>query len=207
MLATWRQKLPLAGVILTTLVNSPIHGQWRVGLEVGAARFWGASRDTGGEDVSVVPYRPTTYGLNLERQAGKYAVGLQLHYAEASLGAVGPGVQIVAEGAFTIFSISPEAIVRLATLGPGNQLRIHAGPLFEIWDIVDQDSRTRAGVQGSFSLDVPLGRRFRAAVLAGGAVTSSPYNEGELDLGGGAPTYELRALWRRSFAVGLNYEL
>jgi hypothetical protein len=205
--ATRLQNLPLALASVGILLGSPLQAQWRLGVEVGAARFWGGSRDTGGQDVSVVPYRPTVYGLGLERQSAKYGVGLQLHYAEASLGAVGPEVQVAAEGAFTIFSISPEAIVRLATLGPGNQLRIHAGPLFEIWDIIDQGSRTRAGVQGSVSLDVPLGRRFRASVLAGGAVTSSPYNEGELNLGGGAAAYELRTLWRRSFAVGLNYGL
>jgi hypothetical protein len=207
MLATRLQYLPLALASVAMVLGSPLQAQWRLGIEVGASRFWGASRDAGGEDVSLVPYRPTVYGLGFERQAGKYAVGLQVHYAEASLGAVGPELQVAAEGAFTIFSLSPEAIVRLTTLGPGNQLRVHAGPLFEIWDIIDQDSRTRAGVQGSVSLDVPLGGRFGASVVAGGAVTSSPYNEGELNLGGEAPTYELRALWRRSFAVGLNYEL
>jgi hypothetical protein len=192
---------------MCVLWSSPLQGQWRLGIEVGAARFWGASETTGGEGISIVPYRPTTFGVGLERQAGKYAIGLQVHYAEAGLGALGPEVQVTAEGAFTILSFSPEAAVRLATLGPGNQLRIHAGPLFEIWDLIDVDSRTRVGAQGSVSLDVPLGGRFRGAVVAGGAVTSSPYNEGELDVGGGAPTYDLRPLWRRSFAVGLNYEL
>ncbi|HWN18378.1 MAG TPA: hypothetical protein VNO19_05625 [Gemmatimonadales bacterium] len=186
---------------------SPLFGQWRVGTEVGAARFWGGSLDTGGDQTSLRPYRPTTFGLGLERQTGRYAVGLQVHYAEASLALEGPEGVVAAEGAFTIVSISPELAVRIATLGPGNQLRLHAGPLFERWDIIDQDARTRVGAQGSVSLDVPLGGRFDGVALVGVGVTPSPYEEGELDLGGGAPTYELRTLWRRSFALGLRFQL
>jgi hypothetical protein len=119
----------------------------------------------------------------------------------------GPEVTIASDGAFKVVSISPEMVGRIATLGSGNQIRIHLGPLFEFWDLIDLDSRTRLGAQGSLSLDVPLGGRFRAAVVGSGAVTPSPYKEGELDVGGGAPTYDLRALWRRSFALGLHYEL
>lgn len=186
---------------------SPLYGQWSVGTAVGATRFWGGSLDTEGNHTSFRPYRPTTFGLGLERQTGRYAAGLQVNYAEASLALEGPAGIISVQGAFTIVSISPELAVRIATLGSGNQLRLHAGPLFEIWDIIDQDARTRVGAQGSVSLDVPLGRRFGGMVLASTAVTPSPYKEGELDLGGGAPTYDLRTLWRRSFALGLRYRL
>lgn len=190
-----------------TVLWSPLFGQWRVGTEVGAARFWGGSLDTGGNQTSIRPYRPTTFGLGLERQTGRYAAGLQVRYAEASLALEGPDRAVLAEGVFTIVSISPELAVRMATLGSGNQLRVHAGPLFERWDIIDQEARTRVGAQGSVSLDVPLGGRFDGVALAGIAVTPSPYEEGELDLGGGAPTYDLTTLWRRSFALGLRYRL
>jgi hypothetical protein len=130
-----------------------------------------------------------------------------VHYAEASLALEGPELTISSPGAFTIVSISPEMAVRIASLGYGNELRVHAGPLIEVWDIIDQDARTRVGAQGSVSLDIPLGGRFGGVVLAGAAVIPSPYEEGELDLGSGAPTYDLRTLWRRSFAVGLRYQL
>lgn len=199
--------LPIALSIASSVWCAPLFGQWRAGIEVGAARFWGASLDTGGDNTSFRPYRPTTFGIGLERQMGRYAVGLQAHYAQAGLALEGPVAVVSAEGVFNIVSISPELALRIATLGSGNQLRLHAGPLFEIWDIVDEGSRTRLGAQGSVSLDVPLGGRFGGMVRAGGAVTSSPYREGELDFGGSAPTYDLRTLWRRSFAVGLRYQL
>lgn len=197
-------------VVLTTLSAagvSPLPGQWRVGLEVGAARFWGGSVDTGGEGTSFRPYRPTTFGVALERQAGRYAFALEVHYFEAGLALEGPEVVIASDGAFTSVSVSPEAALQVTTLGSTSQLWIHAGPVLEIWDVIDNDSRTRLGLQGSVSLDVPLGSRFSGVLKAGGAVSPSPYKEGELDLGAGAPTYERRALWRRSFGLAVKYRL
>jgi hypothetical protein len=199
--------MPIVLAIASSVWCSPLSGQWRVGLEVGAARFWGASLDNGGDHTSFRPYRPTTFGAGLERQTGRYALGLQVHYAEASLALEGPEVTISSEGAFTIVSISPEVAARIASLGSGNEVRVHAGPLIEVWDIIDQDARTRVGAHGAVSLDVPLGERFGGVLGAGIAVSPSPFNEGELDLGSGAPTYDRRTLWRRSFTVGLRYRL
>jgi hypothetical protein len=51
------------------------------------------------------------------------------------------------------------------------------------------------------SLIVPLSGRFAASLTVGVAVTSSPFERGELE------GYELQALWRRRFAAGLEYRL
>ena len=200
-------RLPAALAVVSAAWCSPLSGQWRVGAEVGASRFWGGSVDTGGDHTSIRPYRPTTFGIGLERQTGRYAVGLRVQYAGASLALEGPDLTVSAEDAFTIVTVSPEVAVRVATVGAGNQIRLHAGPVIEHWALVDLDGRTRVGAQGALSFDVPLGQRFGGTVLAGGAVTPSPYKEGELDAGPNAPTYDLRTLWRRRFAVGLTYRL
>jgi hypothetical protein len=201
-----RRTVPAVLAILLSGGHS-LSAQWHLGLEIGAARFWGGSLDTGGEHTSFRPYRPTTFGIGLERQAGRYAFGFQLHYFQAGLALEAPDVVISAEGAFKTLSIFPEASVQITTIGSGNELRLHAGPLIEIWHIVDTGTRTRVGGQGSLSFDVPLTARFSGRFTAGFAITPSPYEDGELDLGGGAPSYELRALWRRSFGLGLRYKL
>jgi hypothetical protein len=199
---------PVLAVLAIATVGgcSPLSAQWRIGAEVGAARFWGGSLDAATQ-TSVRPYRPTTFGMGVERQSGQYAFGLQVQYADAGLGLEGPDGTVSAKDAFTIVSVSPEVAVRVATLGTGNQLRLHAGPLIEHWGLIDQDGRTRIGAQGTVTIEVPFGERFEGQVLAGGAVTPSPFEEGELDLGGGAPAYELKTLWRRRFALGLRYRL
>jgi hypothetical protein len=199
--------VPVALTVLLVAGTPPLLAQWHVGIEVGAARFWGGSIDNSGDHTSFRPYRPTTFGIGVERQAGRYALGVRVHYFESTLALEGPEAAILADGAFKTFSISPEAAVQIATLGTGNQLRVHAGPILEVWEIVDNDSRTRVGAQASVSLDIPFGLHFSGVVSGGAAVTPSPYEEGELDLGPGAPTYDRRALWRRAFGLGLRYRL
>lgn len=181
---------------------SRAHGQWGLDLEVGSDRFWGGSLETGSEHRSFRPYRPTTFGMGVERKAGRLAIGLHLRYAEAGLGLEGEGAVAAVEGVFTMVSLSPEVAYRIASLGPANQLRLHAGPLLEVWSIIDEESRTRVGFQGAASLDVPLGGRFGGSALAGVVLIPSPFARDDL-----GPSYELRALWRRRFAVALQYRL
>lgn len=206
--ASLLRTVPLVVTLLLSTASTPIWAQWRLGMAVGGARFWGGSNDREGNQTSFRPYRPTTFGVAVERQAGSHAFGLQVQYFQARLSLEGPEAVVSAgENAFKTVSFSPEAVVRIATLGPGNEIRVHGGPILEVWDVFDNDTRTRFGAQGSVSLDVPLGGRFSGAVAAGVTVIPSPYEEGELDLGPGAPTYELKTLWRRSLGLGLKYQL
>jgi hypothetical protein len=194
-------------IVAGTLIASsatvpPAFGQWTVGLEVGADRYWGGSVETAGENRSFRPYRPTTFGVGLERKGHPLNWGVRVRYAEAGLGLEGPGAAAVVEGVFTVLSLLPEVAYRLATLGPVTELRLHAGPLVEAWGIVDEDTKVRVGVQSALSLDVPVGQRLAGSVLVGLALTPSPFEAGQL-----GPTFEPRALWRRRFAVGLQYRL
>ena len=129
-------------------------------------------------------------------------LGLRLGYTEASLALEGGDAVVAAKGVFTIYSVSPEISYRIATVGAGNSILLQAGPLFEVWDIIEEDSRTRVGAQGAVSLGIPLGGHLAGTLLAGAAVIPSPFEDDELLQG-----YELRALWRRRFAVGLQYRL
>jgi hypothetical protein len=195
--------LGLTGSLLATLVAvSPAAGQWTAGFDIGADRFWGGSVETSGEHRSFRPYRPTVFGIGVELKGHSLGWGLQARYTEAALGLEGPGAVAALEGVFTVVALAPEVAYRLTTLGPVSELRLHAGPLFEIWDIIDEDTKTRVGAQTAVSLDIPLGGRFAGSVLVGVAVTASPFEADQLGDG-----FEPRPLWRRRFAVGLHCRL
>jgi hypothetical protein len=183
------------------ILGTPALAQWAVFLEVGADRFWGGSVENAPERRSFRPYRPTTLGAGLERR-GTVGVGLRLRYTGASFALEGEDAVVAVKGVFDVYSASPEISYRIASVGPGNQLRLHAGPLLEVWSLIDEGSRTRIGIQGGVSLGIPLGSRFAGSVGAGAAVSPSPFKEGELD-----PPYELRVLWRRSVTARLEYRL
>jgi hypothetical protein len=178
---------------------APAAAQWLVRIEVGADRFWGGSEESAPEHRSFRPYRPTIFAGTLERRSGKVGVGLRLQYTEASLALEGSDAVVAAKGVFTVYSFSPELSYQIASVA-NNQLYLRLGPLFEVWDIIDQGARTRAGVQGAVALTVPLGRRISAAVSGALALISSPFEDGELPVG-----YELQPLWRRRFAGALEY--
>ena len=150
----------------------------------------------------LLPYRPTTLGIGLERQAGKLTFGLRLRYASASLALEGAEGVVAAKGVFTIYSVSPELVYRIASVGSVHPLSLHLGPIFEVWGVIDEDRQTRAGVQGAVSLGVPLGGKFRGSIMVGAALIPSPFAGGQLN-----PDFERRALWRRRFAAGLEYRL
>jgi hypothetical protein len=181
---------------------SAVLAQWTLSAEIGSDRFWGGSIETSPEKRSFRPYRPTTFGVGLERRDGSLGVGLRLRYASAGLALEGTDALSAVKGVFSVYSVSPEATYRITTIGSGNQLMVHGGPLFEVWSVVDEDSQTRVGVQGAMSLSMPLGDRIAGSVMAGAAVIPSPFGQDQLD-----PTFERRALWRRRAAVGLSYRL
>jgi hypothetical protein len=187
---------------VTLLRPLPAAAQWTLGIEIGAERFWGASAERSPPHRSFRPYRPTTFGMLVARRGRRVGVALQLRYTQASLALEGGDAVVAVKGVFKVFGASPELSYRVASLGPGNELLLHAGPLFEVWSVVDEDSRARIGAQSALSLGIPLGGRLGASLSAGVGLIESPFARDELD-----PTYELRALWRRRFAAGLQYRL
>ena len=192
--------LSMLGVLLAPPTSAL--AQWSVSVSVESDRFWGGSLENGPEQKSFRPYRPTVFGAGVERRLGNAALGLRVRYAEASLGLEGEEAVIAAKNVFSVLGVAPEVSYQVATLGPGNRLLVHAGPLIEFWHPIDEKWRTRFGGQAAVSLLVPLGSRFGLSVGGNLAVISSPFRSDEL-----LDQYDLRALWRRGFAAGLQYGL
>ncbi len=101
-----------------------------------------------------------------------------------------------------MYSVIPELVYQIATVGRANHLLVRAGPLIEVWSVADEESQTRVGVQSAVSFLVPLGGRFAGTVSAGAALIPSPYGEDQL-----VADFERRPLWRRRFAGGLEFRL
>jgi hypothetical protein len=174
------------------------HGQWRVGAKVGAERFWGGSTDTAGGGPSLRPYRPTSFGLGVARQAGRWGAGLGFHYKSASLALEGAEGVVAVKGIFDVYGADAHLAYRLAGLA-ANELVLEAGPIFEVWSLSGEESQTRLGVQAGLSLRVPLGAGLTGSLTAGAAVIPSPFTETQLEA-----EFERRPLWRRRLAGGLE---
>jgi len=192
----------VVGALASAVPCTPALSQWALRADLGAARFWGGSVEIGGQGRSFRPYRPTVFGVGLERKAGKFAVGMGLGYSKAALALEGADGLTAIDGIFTVYSLSPELVYQITRLGSVNQLRLHAGPLLEVWTVLAEGSETRAGGQAALSLSMPLGAKLEGSVTAGAALIPSPFARGQLDSG-----FERRALWRRRFAVGVAYRL
>lgn len=196
----------VAVVFITLLITcgiwcSAAQAQWSVGVEVGADRFWGGSRETAAEHRSFRPYRPTTFGLGLTRGSGRLRAGIRFQYSSASLALEGRDALVAAKEVFSVYTAAPELVSRLGRFA-SNELLLQGGPLFEVWSMVGEPGTTRVGVQAALTLRVPLGPRFSAAFTGGIALIPSPFTAGQLDQG-----FERRALWRRRAAGGLQYRL
>jgi hypothetical protein len=192
----------VAATLASGLLTSSMQGQWSVGAEVGADRFSGGSIENTEDERSFRPYRPTTFGARIQREGPGLGVGVRLGYFSAGMALEGADGLALANDVFTVYSLAPELLYRIATFGTGNRLLLGAGPLLEIWKALDEESETRLGVHGALALHVPLGWKLDGVVSAGGALIPSPFAEDQLE-----PSFERRPLWRRRFSVGLQYRL
>ena len=176
--------------------------QWTLGAEIGSARFWGGSAEVGGER-SFRPYRPTLVGLGLAYTRGNVGVGVRLHYAGSSLALEGKEAVVASKGVLDVYGVAPEISLPVARLGPDVRVRLYAGPLIELWKLANEISHLRVGAASAVGLEVPLGIRLAGTLRAGLAVTpASPFAREDLD-----PSYEPRALWRRTLSASLAYRL
>ncbi|HEY6074183.1 MAG TPA: hypothetical protein VIV15_12545 [Anaerolineales bacterium] len=194
--------IPILALVQVSIWCPSAQGQWALGFEVGSDRFWGSSIEIADPHRSFRPYRPTTVGMGLELRRHRLGAALHLRYAGASIALEGDDAAVVVKGVFSHYQASPELVYRIATLGSTNQLRLHAGPVFELWSVEGEESQLRAGLQGAVSIRIPFGGRLAGLLTAGAAVTASPLTQEQLLNG-----YKCRALWRRSVAGGIEYRL
>src|SRR2546426_10922393 len=176
--------------------------QWSVAVEATASYYGGPSRDSGADPTAFRPHHPTSVGLRVDRRFGRLGVGVGAALAGADLIAENSSVGAILKGALDLFEVAPEVAVIVGRTGPGLAVRVHAGPLIDIWSPQGADTRTRTGGHAGLSLEWPGSRRFAGSLRVAAALTGSLFKEGELP-----PGFERRAMWRRSVSLGLQYRL
>jgi len=189
----------LVAVILTAIPWRSVPAQWGISAEVGVARFGGTSRDSAGATVG--PYRPTTFGLRVERDLGRARVAVGVLHAETGLVAEGQGVAVVQYGIGSLWEIAPEISLGVARFGTGVEARVEAGPAIDLWNF-DGEQRHRVGGRAAALVEWPLARALMGSLRVSGVLSGSVFDAADTPSG-----VERRATRRFGVAVGLRYQL
>jgi len=194
----WRMSGTLA-LLLLTPGRLPAAVQWGVSVELGVARFGGTSRDSSGATVG--PYRPTTFGLRLDRSLGRARVAVDILHAKTGLAADGQGVAVVQYAIGSLWEIAPEMSLRVARFGMGVDVRVEAGPAIDFWNF-DGERRNRVGGRAAAVVEWPLARALTGSLRMNGVLSRSVFDAADTPSG-----VERRATRRFGVAVGLRYQL
>src|SRR5256885_10576271 len=144
--------------------------QWGLSAEAGVARFGGTSRDSSGATLG--PYRPTTFGVRVDRELGTVRVGMELMYARTGLAGEQDQTAVVFYDRASAVAAAPAISITVAPFGPGVLTPVAGGPSLDILD-VDGASRTRIGARGAVALERPLSGPGTRAVPAARGVSGS----------------------------------
>jgi hypothetical protein len=185
--------------ILLVLGPRMLAAQWGISAEIGVARFSGTSRDSAGARVG--PYRPTTFGIRVDRALGAVRLVIAATYAKTGLAGEHGGVAFVQYDVASLWEIAPAVSLRLARFGAGVTAWVEAGPTLDLWDI-QNEPRSRVGGQSSLSCEWPLGGRFTGSLRLSGAVSRSMMNPEDAP-----PGVQRRATRRAGVTLGLRYRL
>jgi hypothetical protein len=193
----WKLTGSLALLVLAAAPPRTLPAQWGVAAEIGVARFGGTSRDSAG--IVVGPYRPTTFGLRLDRGFGAARVGMAVLYARTGLAGEQEGLVVVDYNAASLWEVAPEVSIRLARFGAGVEARVEGGPVVDSWEL-DGQRRARVGARGAVGLECPLAGRFTWSLRATGVVSGSIIEAAEAP-----PGVERRPTRRGGVSIGLRY--
>lgn len=193
----------LALVLGTWLLTCTAHAQLGIGAGVHVDYFGGASRDTaaGSAGEGFRPYRPVLYTLRPEWRTGRVGIALELSYGRPDIAEEGPPLTIVVHDATRLLEIAPEISVGVLRTSADVALRIHAGPVVDIWQLSGEDGvRSKPGGQLAITAEFPVVRRLRGVLRTHVVLTRGLWREGDLP-----PDFQLRSMHRVGLGLGLRY--
>ena len=147
------------------------------------------------------PYRPTTFGLRLDRTLGRARVAVDILYATTGLAGEERGVAVVQYGTGSLWEIAPAVSLRVARFGTGVEARVEAGPAIDLWNF-DGERRNRVGGRAAAIAEWPLARALTGSLRVSGTLSGSVFDQADTPAG-----VERRATRRFGVAIGLRYQL
>lgn len=199
----------IAGAVLACLAMSPsaaaAQAAWQVGADVAVSHLSGGARGmSNGAEVTARPYRPTLYGLRVERIGERVGYGLALRYAKPAMAFGDADVTLVdSDLAFTLYELAPEVSLRIVgSDDAGPSLRGTLGPVLDLWTWSVTDTEARLGARAGVGAVLPIGRRLAATIAAAATLSGSMFAEADL-----GEEFERESAVRTEIGLGVRYRL
>jgi hypothetical protein len=154
-------------------------GHWTLTVERGWTTYSSASHDTSASPVHLRPWRPAVYSIRVAHGSGRFGLAIGAGVAFGEWGVNIEDFVLLPDESLQLIEIAPEVNIRLATSALGTVLRLHAGPLLDLWKPSGEDPRQRLGAQAGATLSVPFASRWALDVRGDVAVSRSLMNEDE----------------------------
>lgn len=186
----------------TIPVAAAQEGQWRASLGAGQTWFSGGVTDTTNSGIDFTLTPAVSWALAADRQFGHIRLGVQLSYLSANAQATGPALRVVDPNfhlrQWGVTALLTLPVLRAGTGGAG--LSLSAGPALGWWNVTDADSRTTFGGVAALQFAAPITPGWKLLASAGGSVSGSPFEAGELPV-----EYIPATLWSGQVGLGVQY--
>jgi hypothetical protein len=196
----------LAAVVALALMSAvqpaAAAAQWRVGLELMAARYGGTARDTTNTaGTTLNPGATTMLGARLDRTSGRWSLGLKIAYGKTGIrGAAGP-ISLTDKGIGDLIEADVLVGFQVGGIGSSGAVKVELGPALPLWDN-GEGFRLRFAPLGAAAYEWEIAGRLTGALRLEGLLSPSWFDAGELP-----PELERVMTRRAGVSLGLRYRL
>jgi hypothetical protein len=190
-------------LLCSTVLATRSSAQFGISGDVQLGVYGGASRDTspGNLGQSFRPHRPVLFTLRPEWEFGRLRVALGVSYGRPDIVEDGEPLAIVLHAPSQFVELAPELSYQIWRSPASTRVRLHAGPVLNIWQLPGEDrQRNRGGGFAAMSLEFPILARLQAALRASAVLTSGVFDGSDLP-----PEFEIRSMRRVGISLGVRY--
>lgn len=166
-----RPTLSLALLALLAAPPAAAQTTWRLSAEIGRTSYSWAVRDTSADPVSLRPWHPSIWSLRLARDARRFGLAFTFGFAFGAEGGTVADFTILPGTDLNLAEFAPEVRYLLHRTTTGAELRVHAGPVADIWWPTAATARMRLGAQAGGEFSLPYSERWAVTLRGDAAIT------------------------------------